>query len=103
MEGGVGHVHELAALARSHSLNVELCSYGTSLTQAIDLHLILGLGLGSYYEQPVPTGPWAFGSTTPVVVDQGIARPPAGPGLGMELDRAAIDDATVGRFTTTRG
>ena len=98
----MGHVRELAALARAHGLDVELCSYGTSLTQAIDLHLILGLGLGSYYEQPFPTGPWAFGTTTPVAVHQGVARAPAGPGLGMELDLAAIDAATVGRFTTAR-
>jgi L-alanine-DL-glutamate epimerase-like enolase superfamily enzyme len=70
------------------------------VTQAVDLHLMLGLGLGSFYEQPFPIEPWQFGTTTPVVVVDGVVRAPAGPGLGMELDRAAIDAATVGRFVT---
>lgn len=98
-EGGIGHVQELAGLARGFDLEVELCSYGTTVTQAIDLHLILGLGLGSYYEQPFPVEPWAFGTTTPIVVRNGVARPPDGPGLGMTLDMDAIEGATVGRFS----
>jgi L-alanine-DL-glutamate epimerase-like enolase superfamily enzyme len=100
MEGGVGHVRDLAALARAFGLDLELCSYGTSLTQAIDLHLILGLGLGSYYEQPYPVEPWQFGTRTPVIVDDGTARAPDAPGLGMELDLDAIDDAALGRAST---
>lgn len=101
MEGGVGHVREFAAVARTYGLEVELCSYGTSLTQAIDLHLILGLGLGSYYEQPFPAEPWAFGTTTPVLVEGGVVRAPVESGLGMQLDRSAIDAVAVGRFSTT--
>ncbi len=103
MEGGVGHVRDLAALARGFGLDVELCSYGTTVTQAIDLHLILGLGLGTYYEQPYPVEPWAFGTRTPVIVTDGTARAPDGPGLGMELDLDAIDDATLGRASTRSG
>ncbi len=99
LEGGVGHVRDLAALARAFSVDVQLCSYGTTVTQAIDLHLILGLGLGSYYEQPFPTQPWEFGTATPIRVDDGVVRAPAGDGLGMELDTAAIEEATVARFT----
>jgi L-alanine-DL-glutamate epimerase-like enolase superfamily enzyme len=103
MEGGVGHVRDLAALARAHGLDVELCSYGTTVTQAIDLHLILGLGLGSFYEQPYPAEPWSFGTVTPVVVEDGTARAPDGPGLGMELDVDAIDDAALARVSTRSG
>ncbi|HET8662692.1 MAG TPA: enolase C-terminal domain-like protein [Nocardioides sp.] len=102
MEGGVEHVRDLAALARRAGLDVELCSFGTSLTQAIDLHLILGLGLGSFFEQPYPVEPWAFGTRTPVVVENGTARAPDGPGLGLELDRDAIDDATLSRVSINR-
>ena len=100
MEGGVGHVQDMAAVARAFGLDVELCSYGTTLTQVTDLHLILGLGLGHYYEQPFPTEPWEFGTTTPVDVRDGVARAPQGPGLGMELDRATIDNATLARVST---
>ena len=103
MEGGVGHVRDMAALARAFGLDLELCSYGTSVTQAIDLHLILGLGLGSYYEQPYPVEPWTFGTMTPVIVQDGTARTQDGPGLGVVLDRDAIDDATVGRASARAG
>ncbi len=101
LEGGVDHVREVASLARAYGLDVELCSYGTSVTQAIDLHLILGLGLGTYYEQPFPAEPWAFGTTTPVLVVDGAAYPPEGPGLGVELDRDGVEDAMLARFGTT--
>jgi L-alanine-DL-glutamate epimerase-like enolase superfamily enzyme len=100
MEGGVRHIRELAALARSFSIDVEICSYGTTLTQATDLHLMLGLGTGHYFEQPYPVEPWAFGTTAPVVVDHGRVRAPDGAGLGMELDLDAVDRASVGRFAT---
>jgi L-alanine-DL-glutamate epimerase-like enolase superfamily enzyme len=102
MEGGIGHVRDMAALARAFGLDVELCSFGTTVTQAIDLHLILGLGLGSYYEQPFPVEPWAFGATTTTLVGDGTARAPDGPGLGLELDLDAIDDAGLGRTSTRR-
>jgi L-alanine-DL-glutamate epimerase-like enolase superfamily enzyme len=98
MEGGIGHIRELAALARAFSLDIELCSYGTTVTQAIDLHLILGLGLGGFYEQPFPVEPWEFGTTTPIRVENGVVRAPEGPGLGLELDLDAIDAATLARF-----
>lgn len=99
MEGGVDHVRDLAALGRSHGLDVELCSYGTTVTAAADLHLILGLGIGSYYEQPYPVEPWEFGTTTPIRVQDGRVRAPEGPGLGMRLDHAAIEAATLARFS----
>ena len=99
MEGGVGHVRDLAALARSFGLDVELCSYGTTVTAATDLHLILGLGIGGFFEQAYPVAPWEFGTTTPIRVQDGWARAPDGPGLGMELDLAAIEAATLARFS----
>lgn len=99
LEGGIGHVCCVAALGRAFGLDLELCSYGTTVTQVTDLHLILGLGVGSYYEQPFPVGPWEFGTTTPLVVADGVVRAPDGPGLGVELDPDAIDAATLGRFS----
>ena len=64
---------------RAFDLGVELCSYGTTVTQAIDLHLILGLGIGTFYEQPYPVEPWAFGTTTPILVEDGIVAHPGHP------------------------
>ncbi|GAA2134637.1 mandelate racemase/muconate lactonizing enzyme family protein [Nocardioides bigeumensis] len=100
MEGGVDHVREFAALGAAYGLDLQLCSYGTTVTQVTDLQLILGLGLGGYYEQPFPVEPWAFGATTALEVVDGKVRAPDGPGLGLELDRDVIDRATIGRFET---
>lgn len=102
MEGGIRYIVELAGLARAFGLDLELTSYGTSLIQATDLHLMLGLGIGHYYEQPFPMEPWNFGTTAPVPLDRGVAHAPDGPGLGMELDRDAIAAAQVGTFVVGR-
>lgn len=100
MEGGIEHVRDLAALARAHGIDLQLCSYGTTVTQAVDLQVILGLGVGHYYEQAYPVEPWEFGTTVPIRVQNGRVRAPEGPGLGVELDLDAIDAATVARFST---
>jgi len=100
MEGGIAHVRDLAALARAHSIDLQLCSYGTTVTQAIDLHVILGLGIGEYYEQAYPVEPWEFGTTSPIRVEKGRVRAPEGPGLGIALDLDAIDRATIERIST---
>ena len=98
MEGGVGYIRDVAALARSFGLDLELTSYDTTLTRAIDLQLMLGLGLGSYFEQPFPIEPWEFGTTGPLPVVDGTAKAPDGPGLGVSLDRSAVEAATLARF-----
>ena len=102
MEGGVGYIAEVAALAQAFGLDLELTSYGTTITQAIDLHMILGLGIGSYYEQPFPSEPWDFGTTSPIRVKNGSVSAPIGPGLGMTLDMDSIDDAALARYSATR-
>jgi L-alanine-DL-glutamate epimerase-like enolase superfamily enzyme len=99
MEGGVAHVREFAELGRAHGLDLQLCSYGTTVTQVTDLQLILGLGLGGWYEQPFPVEPWAFGTTKPLEVVAGTARAPEGPGLGLTLDHDEIDAAALARFS----
>jgi L-alanine-DL-glutamate epimerase-like enolase superfamily enzyme len=100
-EGGIGHVVEFAALARAFNIDLQLCSYGTTVTQAIDLQVMLGLGIGGYYEQAFPIEPWEFGTTTPIVVKDGKVQAPSGPGLGMTLDMEAIERATLARFSLT--
>jgi L-alanine-DL-glutamate epimerase-like enolase superfamily enzyme len=64
--------------------------------------MILGLCIGSYYEQPFPSEPWDFGTTSPIRVRNGTVRAPSGSGLGMTLDMDSIDDATLARYSATR-
>ena len=74
----VGHVEDMAAVARAFGLDLELCSYGTTVTQAIDLHLMLGLGPRQLLRAALPIEPWEFGTTTPIVVVDGVVRAPDG-------------------------
>jgi L-alanine-DL-glutamate epimerase-like enolase superfamily enzyme len=97
--GGVGFLCQLAGLATGFGLESELCSYGFGLSQAVNLHVMLGLGTGSYFEQPFPAEPWTFGLVDPYPFGYGgTYRASDVPGLGISLDDAQIESAVVARF-----
>ena len=57
-----------------------------------------GLGRTTYFEQAVPPEPWEHAVRNPIRTGpDGSARVPDGPGLGIELDEAALERATIAR------
>ena len=97
--GGIGYLIRLAGLAESFGLQTELATYGFGFTQAANLHAMLGLGSGSYFEQPFPAEPWTFGLTDPHPFGYGAEyHAPDAPGLGVPIDLALIEPAVVARF-----
>jgi len=97
--GGITFACQLAGLASGFGIDVELSSYGFGLTQAVNLHLMLGLGIGSYFEQPFPAQPWAFGLAEELPFGYGSTyHAPDAPGLGIALNDSEIDAAAVARF-----
>jgi L-alanine-DL-glutamate epimerase-like enolase superfamily enzyme len=97
--GGIGFLCQLAGLAAGFGLQCELCTYGFGLSQAVNLHVMLGLGTGSYFEQPFPAEPWTFGLADPFPFGYGATyRAPDAPGLGIILDDEQIESAVVARF-----
>jgi L-alanine-DL-glutamate epimerase-like enolase superfamily enzyme len=97
--GGIGYLCQLAGLATGFGLECELCTYGFGLSQAANLHVMLGLGTGSYFEQPFPAEPWTFGLAEPQPFGfGGVYRPSDSPGLGITLDDEQIESAVVARF-----
>ena len=96
--GGITAARRLMAVAVDAGLDVELISYGHTVVQAANLHLALAYGRTTYFEQPVPPEPWEHAVRNPIRTGpDGIARCPVGPGLGIELDEAALDRATIAR------
>lgn len=99
--GGITAMGPLFGLAAQHDMNVELVSYGHTLVQAANLHVMLAYGRTAYFEQAYPLAAWEYGATTPIHADaHGFTHRPAGPGLGVELDRDAIETSTIGAFVT---
>jgi L-alanine-DL-glutamate epimerase-like enolase superfamily enzyme len=98
--GGPTAACDLMAVAADAGLDVELISYGHTVVQAANLQVALAFGRTTYFEQAVPPEPFEHGVRTPIRTgEDGIARAPDGPGLGIDLDDTALEDATIALAT----
>jgi L-alanine-DL-glutamate epimerase-like enolase superfamily enzyme len=94
--GGVTPALKILGLAEARGMSVELQCWGYTLTQAANLHVMLARPNCDYFEQPVPYPAFEYGVANPIRTDRnGDVRAPEGPGLGVQLDWAAIDRATI--------
>jgi len=90
--GGISAARSAMALARAHGMKTELQSYGYPLSQAANLHLMLGVAGCSYFEQPVPVEHFEYGCFNPIRIEaDGCVRAPDGPGLGLDIDWNQIE------------
>jgi L-alanine-DL-glutamate epimerase-like enolase superfamily enzyme len=94
--GGPTAAHRLMEVADAAGLDVELITYGHSVIQAANLHVAVAHGRTEFFEQPVPPEPFEHGVRTPIRTGQdGLVHAPEGPGLGVELDDRAVEEATI--------
>ena len=95
--GGISAARSAMALACAHGLKTELQSYGYPLTQAANLHLMLGVAGCSYFEHSVPIEHYEYACPNPIRIEaDGCVRAPDGPGLGIDTDWKQIEaDATL--------
>jgi len=95
--GGISACTKAMALASAHGLKTELQSYGYPLTQAANLHVMLGVAGCSYFEHPVPIEHYEYACANPIRIDaDGCVSAPDGPGLGLDLDWTRIErDASL--------
>jgi L-alanine-DL-glutamate epimerase-like enolase superfamily enzyme len=95
--GGIAAATSAMALARAHGLKTELQSYGYPLSQAANLHVVLGVAGCSYLEHPVPIEHDEYACANPICIEaDGCVRAPDGPGLGLEMDWNRIErDASL--------
>jgi len=90
--GGISAARSAMDLARAHGLKTELQSYGYPLSQAVNLHLMLGVTGCSYFEHPVPVEHFEYGCFNPIRIEaDGCVRAPEGPGLGLDIDWKQIE------------
>ena len=95
--GGISACTKAMALAFAHGLKTELQSYGYPLSQAANLHVMLGVAGCSYFEHPVPIEHYEYACANPIRIDaDGCVSAPDGPGLGLDLDWTRIErDASL--------
>lgn len=85
--GGFTGGNEAMAIARAHGVKCELLSWGYTLSQAANLHLMLANSNCEYLEQASPFDKYEFGTKTPLRPDaDGLVYPTEMPGLGVEMD-----------------
>ena len=97
--GGITPVQKAVSLSAEAGMKCELMSWGYTLPSAANLHLMLGCGHCSYYEQPLPYKTFEYGMHDVLrTASDGYVYAPTGPGLGLAVDWPAMEAATVHRI-----
>ena len=98
--GGITSAIRLFDVAEAFGLDVELTSYGQTLVQSANLHVMLAFGRTSFFERAVPSAEFEFGVTTPITMDAaGTVGVLDAPGMGVALDDDAIASAVLASFS----
>lgn len=104
VSGGFTPMKKIVALAQANNMRCEIQSWGATLTQAANIHMMLACGNCSYFEQAFPYEPFEIGAKTVIRTDrEGYVRAPEGHGLGVELDWGEIDRLTIRRYDSEKG
>jgi L-alanine-DL-glutamate epimerase-like enolase superfamily enzyme len=84
--GGITQALRLLMIANEAGLPVEIQSWGHSLAQAANLHLMLANERTRYFEAPMPKEAFEFGMKNGNMLKRGRVVAPNGPGLGVNVD-----------------
>ena len=84
--GGISTALELIMTANDAELPVDIQSWGHTLAQAANLHLMLANERTRYFEAPMPKEAFEFGMKNGNLLHRGRVLAPAGSGLGISID-----------------
>jgi L-alanine-DL-glutamate epimerase-like enolase superfamily enzyme len=84
--GGISKALALLIIANDADMTIDIQSWGHSLAQAANLHLMLANERTRYFEAPMPKAAFEFGMKNGDLMDRGRVVAPDGPGLGIEVD-----------------
>jgi L-alanine-DL-glutamate epimerase-like enolase superfamily enzyme len=84
--GGISKALELLMIANDAEMPIDIQSWGHSLAQAANLHLMLANERTRYFEAPMPKEAFEFGMKNGNLLDRGRVVAPEGPGLGISVD-----------------
>ncbi|MCY6371624.1 mandelate racemase/muconate lactonizing enzyme family protein [Clostridium ganghwense] len=97
--GGITPMRKLVALAEANNMRIEIQSWGMTLTQAANLHIMLSTNACTYFEQAYPYKPFEVGALDVIRTDEnGYVHAPEGNGLGVRMDWDAIENITIEKF-----
>lgn len=97
--GGITPMRKIVALTEGNNMRIEIQSWGMTLTQAANLHIMLSTTSCTYFEQAFPYEPFEIGAKTIIRTDkEGYVHAPVGNGLGIELDWDEIDRLTIAKY-----
>ena len=97
--GGFTPARKYLSLVEAAGMKCEIMSWGNTMISSANLNLMLGCGLSTYYEQPVPYEPYEFGMHEFIRTgSDGYVNAPQSPGLGYAIDWDAMNTATIHRL-----
>jgi L-alanine-DL-glutamate epimerase-like enolase superfamily enzyme len=83
-------------MCEGFNVNCEPHSYGSTLSQAAHLHVMLAIRNCDFFELPVPVGIFDVGMKDTIrIADDGCVHAPTKTGLGYDIDWDAVDNLTV--------
>jgi len=97
--GGLSQALELMIIAEEAELAIEIQSWGHTLAQTVNLHLMLANDRTKYFEAPMPKEIFEFGMRNGNLLEQGKTVAPKGSGLGIEVDWDTLPSADFYRFS----
>ncbi len=97
--GGITPMRKIIALGQANNMRVEVQSWGMTLTQAANLHVMLSCNNCTYFEQAYPYERFEIGSIDVIRTDkEGYVHAPEGPGLGVRMDWEAVEKITLMKY-----
>jgi L-alanine-DL-glutamate epimerase-like enolase superfamily enzyme len=93
--GGVTGVMKTARLAEAFGVNCEIHTSIFHPLEVVNLHCAAAVKNCDFFELLYPVENFAFGIKQKLPVVDGVATPPSGPGLGVDIDWDDIDNCTV--------
>lgn len=97
--GGITPMKKIMELAQANNMRVEGQSWGMTLTQAANLHIMLAYSNCTYFEQAYPYEPFEIGSLDVIRTDKdGYVHAPKGNGLGVRMDWEAVEKITLMKY-----
>ncbi len=94
--GGITGLLKIAAIAEGFGARCEVHTAIYHPLEVANLHALCATPNATHFELLWPLHEYRASLATPLEIDtKGMARPPTGPGLGIELDWDRIDGSTV--------
>jgi D-galactarolactone cycloisomerase len=95
--GGIAETMEVARLCRQHGVGFNPHTWSNGIGFGVNLQILLGSGFANEqpFEYPLSPPGWTVEARDVVLVhpwrhEKGVLTPPSTPGLGFDIDRAAL-------------